>query len=92
MGTGITDTPLGSPTTLVLADELSEAAIMRGIKEGRTIVQLRGPDDPFVEMAIGDAEIGDTIAAATVDVDAHVTGGSGFFLQLWRDGEKLEQV
>jgi hypothetical protein len=98
MGTGITDTPLGSPTTLVLADELSEAAIMRGIEEGRTIVQLRGPDDPFVEMTINDdnegkdAEIGDTISAATVDVAAHVTGGSGNFLQLWRDGERLEQV
>jgi hypothetical protein len=39
-----------------------------------------------------DAEIGDTISAATVDVAAHVTGGSGNFLQLWRDGERLEQV
>ena len=92
MGTGITDTPLGSPTTLVLADELSEAAIMRGIREGRTIVQLRGPDDPFVEMTIGSAEIGDSTEAGTAEVAAHVTGGTGYFLQLWRDGEKLDQV
>ena len=91
-GTGITDTPLGSPTTLVLADELSEAAIMKAIKEGRTIVQLKGPDDPFVEIKIGTAEIGDTTTAGTAEVAAHVSGGSGHFLQLWRDGEKLEQV
>jgi hypothetical protein len=92
MGTGITDTALGSPCTLVLADGLSEAAIMRGVAEGRTIVQLRGPDDPFVEMHIGDAEIGDTISAGTAKVAATVTGGQGYFLQLWRDGKKLEQI
>ena len=91
-GTGITDTPLGSPTTLVLADELSEAAIMKAIREGRTIVQLRGPDDPFVEIKIGAAEIGDSTTAGTAAVAAHVTGGAGHFLQLWRDGEKLDQV
>ncbi|MBA3501367.1 MAG: CehA/McbA family metallohydrolase, partial [Deltaproteobacteria bacterium] len=80
-GTGITDTPLGSPTTLVLADELSEAAIMKGIREGRTIVQMKGPDDPFVEIKIGTAEIGDSTMAGTANVAAHVTGGTGHFLQ-----------
>jgi hypothetical protein len=92
MGTGLTDTPLGSPTTLVLADNLSEAAIMDAIKAGRTIVQLKGPDDPLVEMKIGTAEIGDSTTAGTAEVAVTVTGGSGHFLQLWRDGEKLEQV
>ena len=91
-GTGIADTPLGSPTTLVLADELSEAAIMRGIREGRTIVQLRGPDDPLVEMTIGDAQIGDTVTAGTAKIETRITGGAGMFVQLWRDGEKIEQV
>jgi uncharacterized protein (TIGR03382 family) len=91
-GTGLTDTPLGSPTTLVLADELSEAAIMKAIEEGRTIVQLTGPDDPFVEIKIGAAEIGDSTTAGTAEIAAHVTGGTGTFLQLWRDGEKLSQV
>ena len=91
-GTGITDTPLGSPTTLVLADNLSEAAIIDGIKHGRTIVNLRGPDDPGVEMKIGDAEIGDDTTAGTAKIAARVTGGNGTFLQLWRDGAKLEQI
>ncbi|MEO8700783.1 MAG: CehA/McbA family metallohydrolase [Kofleriaceae bacterium] len=97
-GTGITDTPLGSPTTLVLADNLSEAAIIEGIRKGRTIVQLRGPDDPFVDVHVEApdgtlAEIGDDVdGVAEMTMQLHVTGGAGNFAQLWRDGEKLEQI
>ena len=90
--TGPTASPIGSPTTLVLADNLSEAAILDALRRGRTVLQLRGPDDPFVEMTIGDAEIGDTLdGLAEVTVSAHVVGGDGTFVQLWRDGEKLDQ-
>jgi Na+/proline symporter len=64
-------------TTLVLADNLSEAAIVDAIRRGRTMVQLRGPDDPFVEMKIGDAEVGDMISTPEhVDVRVHVVGGA----------------
>jgi MYXO-CTERM domain-containing protein len=92
-GTGANDGVLGSPTTLVLADELSEAAILEGIRRGRTIVQLRGPDDPRVELRIGEAEIGDDVDdVETAAIDAEVTGGAGSFLQLWRDGEKIDQI
>ncbi len=90
--TGATASPIGSPTTLVLADNLSEVAIVDAIRKGRTMVQLRGPDDPFVEMTIGAAGLGDTVEDAdSVSVKAHVTGGSGTIVQLWRDGEKLAQ-
>ena len=98
MGTGITDTPLGSPTTLVLADNLSEAALVEGIRRGRTIVQLRGPDDPFVEVTLarpdcGTAEIGDEVTGVErVELTVTVTGAETTFIQLWRDGEQLEQV
>ncbi len=97
-GTGLTDTPLGSPTTLVLADDLSEAAILDGIRKGRTIVQLRGPDDPFVEVTITKqdgtaAEIGDDVDRIDrVVMPVRITAGAGTFLQLWRDGSKLAQV
>ena len=92
-GTGSTDTPLGSPTTLVLADALSEAAIIEGIRAGRTIVQLRGPDDPRVELTLGDAQIGDTVGEIeAAELRVHVTGGAGNFAQLWRDGVKTSQV
>lgn len=89
---GATASSIGSPTTLVLADNLSEAAIVKAVREGRTIVQLRGPDDPFVEMTIGAAVIGDEISdIATANVTAHVVGGDGTIVQLWRDGMKLAQ-
>jgi hypothetical protein len=92
-GTGITDSAIGSPTTLVLADELSEAAILEGIRRGRTIVQLRGPDDPRVELRIGAAEIGDDVdGVETAELDVSVRGGAGTFVQLWRDGAKLAQA
>jgi len=77
----------------VLADELSEAAILEGLRRGRTIVQLGGPDDPRVELRLGAAEIGDDVEGVeTAALDVAVSGGAGTFLQLWRDGAKLEQV
>lgn len=91
--TSATSSPIGSPTTLVRADSLSEAAIVDAIRAGRTIVQLSGPDDPLVEMTIGDAQIGDEVPdTANVTVSARVVGGDGSFLQLWRDGKMLRQL
>lgn len=95
--TGPTSSKIGSPTTLVLADNLSEAAIVDAVRKGRTIVLLRNPEDPYPEMTIatkdgGVAEIGDSIdGLAHVAITAHVVGGDGMFVQLWRDGEKLVQ-
>lgn len=92
MDTGPTSSPIGSPTTLVLAENLSESAIVEAVRAGRTIVQLRGSDDPFVELAIGNAKIGDDVEGlSTVTADVHVVGGDGTIAQLWRDGVKLEQ-
>jgi MYXO-CTERM domain-containing protein len=104
--TGPTASQIASPTTLVLADGLSEAAIIDGIRHGRTIVQLRGPDDPLVELtavaaeggvageigAGGVAELGDDLTASRVKLIVRVTSGAGTFVQLWRDGKKLTQV
>jgi MYXO-CTERM domain-containing protein len=90
--TGPTASPIGSPTTLVLADNLSEAAIVDAIRKGRTTVQLQGPDDPFVELTINGAELGDEVAdVASIEARVHVVGGAGTLVQLWRDGVKLEQ-
>lgn len=92
-GTGFTDSKIGSPTTLVLADALSEAAILDGIRRGRTIVQLSGPDDPRVDLRLGAAEIGDDVEGVeTAELDVTVEDGAGTILQLWRDGAKLAQV
>jgi hypothetical protein len=91
---GSMGSPIGSPTTLVLADDLSEAAIIAAIRGGRTIVQLRGPDDPRVDVTLttasGTAGIGDQVdGIASVPLAIRVIGGDGMFAQVWRNGVLL---
>lgn len=45
---GFGQSPIGSPTTLVFATELSEAAILAGVRAARTVVKLSGPDAPML--------------------------------------------
>lgn len=97
MDTSPTGSPIGNPTTLVHAENLSEAAIVDAIRHGRTIVQMRGPDDPLVDFTMdtgdGIAEIGDEDHdVSTAGIRVHVTGGAGMFVQIWRDGMKLQQL
>ncbi|MGE5180835.1 MAG: CehA/McbA family metallohydrolase [Acidobacteriota bacterium] len=97
MNEGSTGSPVGSPCTLVLADELSEAAIVDGVRHQHTIAQLRGPDDPFVELTMkgkdgSTAEVGDDVdGISSADMTVHVVGGNGYYVQIWRDGKKIEQ-
>jgi len=98
MNEGSTGSPIGNPTTLVLADNLSEAAIIDAIKHGRTIVNLHGPDDPLVEFTARGkggvtAQIGDDVSGvAEATFDVHVVGASGDFVDLVRDGEKVQHI
>jgi hypothetical protein len=95
--TGMFSSPLGSPCTLVYADQLSEAAILEAVRSGRVIVNLRGPDDPLVELSLtsdhgGNAAIGETIAADRATLEAHVVGGMGTELEIHRNGTKVDEV
>ncbi len=96
MDTGGSASEIGSPTTLVWADELSEAAILAGVRAGRTTVALRGPDDPHVELTAIDGDqrlgIGDTATGSSVTVETHVTGGNGQVLFLVEDGVETAQA
>ncbi len=93
---GSTASPVGSPTTLVYADALSEAAILDAVAAGRAVVQLRGPDDPFVELTAraGDdvASLGETVAGSSAVVTARVFGGAGLDLGIYRNGEGIDAV
>lgn len=99
--TGPTASKIGSPTTLVLAENLSEAAIVKAVREGRTAVMLRNAEDPTIDLTITKkdgtaAEIGDTVmdigeVKATVHVIGEDPDGSALQVQLWRDGVKLTQ-
>jgi hypothetical protein len=92
-----TGSQIGSPTTRVLADNLSEAAIIDAVKHGRTMVDLRGPDDPLVEFTLRkkdgtEGEIGDDVdGISNSHVSVHVVGGTGDFILLIRDGQKIAQ-
>ncbi|HEY4238847.1 MAG TPA: CehA/McbA family metallohydrolase [Kofleriaceae bacterium] len=87
--------PIGSPCTLVLADELSEAGIIAGVKARHTIVQLSGPMDPVVDFSVAApdgtvAGIGDELAPTLTNfhMDIHVTGGDATIVNVYRDGLK----
>jgi hypothetical protein len=85
-GTGSFDSPIGSPTTMVFATELSAEAIVAAVKAGRTVVKLQGPADPMVELHVGAAGIGDTARVDKPVVTARVTGGAGTQLKWVVDG------
>lgn len=87
-GTGPFDSPIGGPTTRVFAPELSTAALVQAIREGRTVVQLEGPDDPMVELFVGDAMIGSRTSSTTpLEAVARVTGGTGREVRFVIDGQ-----
>ena len=93
--------PIGSPATVVLADELSEAAILEAVAAGRVVVKLRGPDDPdlrFTATSADDADgatrvdMGETIATHQIALDVEVDGGTGFDVLIVRNGEAVDIV
>jgi hypothetical protein len=65
---------LGSPTTMVYADELSQQAIMDGIRKGHVVVKTDGPADPMVELTAGTALPGDTLKQKSAILHAKITG------------------
>jgi hypothetical protein len=89
-GTGTFDSPIGSPTTMVFATELSAAAIVEGVRRGRTVVKLEGPDDPMVELSSPDLDpsVTDTIVADVTTLHVRVTDAPvGSTIRFVHDGE-----
>ena len=87
--------PVGSPTTWVLADSLSEADILRGVEEGRTWLQLAGPSSPMLELTLeapdgSQGTIGDTLRGHALDVNLVVSGAQGMQAALYRDGVRID--
>jgi hypothetical protein len=84
------DYAIGQPTTVVWARELSEPAIVEGLKSGRVYVRTRGPDGPTLEF---DAEH----AGARVPMGASVPATGPVRLQLQArieraDGQSVEWI
>ncbi|MBE2249524.1 MAG: PHP domain-containing protein [Myxococcus sp.] len=94
VGLNQTQSPIGSPTTLLYATELSVAGLTRALREGRAVVKLRGPDDPFVSLSSLTPlpRAGDTLVGTSAQVLAHVTGGEGATLEWVENGVVVDEV
>jgi hypothetical protein len=88
-GSGMFDSSIGSPTTMVFANGLSAASIVDAIRKGHTVVKLQAPTDPMVDLRIGDGLVGDTVIAHSPPLKVTVTGGVGSKLVVFKDGAEL---
>ncbi len=84
--------PMGSPRTLVFAENLSVDAIMDGVRAGRTVVKINGADDPMLQTELSGDRVGDTVFANRAVLSAVVTGGVGQTLRVIENGTVLESV
>lgn len=89
---GAFDTPIGTPTTMVYATDLSVDAILEGVRSGRTVVKVFGPDGPMLETELSGERIGHTVSADTAVLSAVVTGADGKSLRIIKNGEVAESV
>jgi hypothetical protein len=89
---GVLDSPIGTPTTLVYASELSVAAILQGIRDARTVVKLTGPQAPMIETELSGRREGDTVFATDATLRATVTGGAGTTLRVFKNGTMVDEA
>lgn len=89
---------VGTPTTVIHADSLSEAALLRGIRAGRVYIKVRGPEGPDVEFTAPgvSAAMGDAVklesAHEPVLFHLRVKGASGQHIDVIRNGAMVEQA
>ncbi len=83
---------VGIPTTVVYARELSQPAILEGIKAGHVFVQVTGPEGTPLYLTAGSAMMGDTISAAGTAVSFKIATKPlpGSKLRLLVDGVAVE--
>ncbi|CAN5776795.1 CehA/McbA family metallohydrolase [soil metagenome] len=87
---------VGVPTTVVHADELSQAAILAAIRAGHVFIDVTGSRDRRVEVTARASEVtaqmGDVLAApagTAVRISVHVVGGAGGRLSLAGSAARL---
>jgi hypothetical protein len=87
---------VGSPTTVVYAQNLSTPAILAGIRSGRVFIDLTGSRNRMLELTATcngeEAHMGETIEAAKgaqVDLDVQTSGTGGARIELVEDGKPM---
>jgi hypothetical protein len=91
-GQGVFDSPIGTPTTMVYAQELSVEAILQGVRDARTVVKIAGPQGPMIETDLTGDRTGDTVFADHSTLRATVTGGTGATLRSIKSGEIVDEI
>jgi len=92
------DRAIGVPATVVYARELSEPALLEGLRAGHAYVRTRGPAGPALQFEAasnkGRWQMGDTVPDATTDLtlSATVPRAAGQRLQWVRNGEVISSV
>ena len=82
---------VGTPTTVVFADALTEPALLAAVRAGRVFIKTRGPDGPdirFTAPGVG-ASMGDIVSLdgpTLVTFQVQVDGGRGQQLDVIRNG------
>jgi predicted metal-dependent phosphoesterase TrpH len=87
------DERIGRPTTVVYAGELSERALVEGIRAGRTYVRTRSPEGPMLEMwaEAGSRrfELGQVVPAGQLSLHAEIGRAEKHVFEWIRNGEVL---
>ena len=91
-GSGVLYSPMGMPTTMVYAEELSVDAILEGVRSGRTVIKVNSPDDPMLETQLSGERMGNTVSADTATLSVVVTDGTGTTLHVIKNGAVVESV
>ncbi|TFW30642.1 CehA/McbA family metallohydrolase [Duganella callida] len=91
------DTPVGTPTTVVYAPELTQTAILDGIRAGHVFVDIAGNGSRLLELNAEtggrQAMMGDSLAAPgglTVQFKLHVAQADGATIKLVMDGAEAD--
>jgi len=89
------DRQLGTPATVVYAAELSEPAIVEGLKTGRVYVRTHGPDGPELDFSAEASgrryEIGQTVPhAGPITLKAAIKRAAGQHVEWIRNSNTVE--
>jgi hypothetical protein len=87
------DQRIGQPTTVVYARELSEPAILEGLRAGRTYIRTRSPEGPELEFSAVSGsqrfDLGDIVPAGELGLEAVVSRADAQEATWIRNGETL---
>jgi hypothetical protein len=92
------DHAIGRPATVVYAEELSEPALLEGLRKGRAYIRTRGAQGPVLRFeAMSGKErwlMGDTIpkSQASLTLSATTSRSAGQSLQWVRNGEVISRT